>query len=555
MCPLARNARTVLIILVTISLIPACSKLRPKKVEAVAEETDPLSKAGAVGKRTDPGAPFPASSTPKEVASRWGSTAIPIDHQTGVSYGPPGCPVAVIGTDVYDLKTYKAIRTLPDKYEAQALHALTGDGRYFASASKSPNQTDTAVTVWASDTGKTVLQVPGQKEAFVDVLAFAHNQYLLLGGRHGPQIDVWDVEKGKVVGQLTVPEQQVRAEKLAFSPDSKYFAHLGHDKLVVIDAGTNKQVAVMAPPADGQGPGGGATFIYAWSQGLAFSPDGSELALFSAHPTSPKLVVWNTRGERVLDAPVMMPPHISHKHVLEWLPDGSGWLINRYLFDRTTRRVVVSIRIPFASNVLPHIVDKNRVIGIFGQDTNRLQTITLPWEKLDAALKAMAGGSEAYIAPGAGISLDLVLTGLRGDETETRRTLSEALTSRLARDRVTVAQGQPTILRLKLAEEAGESLPIFQRQSPFDFRGQDTGRKATEAKGSAVLELIAAGEPQPLWRGNLSASSSRSFQDEINDATVRKSMLEHLTRQLNGTDLPYFIPKSKDILALPAVVE
>jgi hypothetical protein len=70
-----------------------------------------------------------------------------------------------------------------------------------------------------------------------------------------------------------------------------------------------------------------------------------------------------------------------------------------------------------------------------------------------------------------------------------------------------------------------------------------------------VLELWAAGEAAPLWRGTLTASSSRSFSEEITDATVRKSMLEHLGRQLDGLEIPYFLPKSKDTLALPAVID
>ena len=147
------------------------------------------------------------------------------------------------------------------------------------------------------------------------------------------------------------------------------------------------------------------------------------------------------------------------------------------------------------------------------------------------------------------------LAGLRGDEAETRRMLIDALTRRLARDGIPVGERKNTVLRLKLAEAAGDTLPVFERQSPFDFRGADTGKKATEAKGAAVLELVVKGEDKPLWRGHLNAMSARSFQEEITDATVRKSMIEHLTRQLSGLDMPYFIPKSKETVALPAVVE
>jgi hypothetical protein len=204
---------------------------------------------------------------------------------------------------------------------------------------------------------------------------------------------------------------------------------------------------------------------------------------------------------------------------------------------------------------LPHVIDKDRVIGVFGNDRTRLQTITIPWDKLTASMQQMTNKGAAYLIPGVPVSLDLVLTGLRGDEAETRRVLSEALTARLARDGIPVAAGSPTTLRLSLAETAGATLGIYERQSPFDFRGQDTGRRATEAKGAVSLELVTEGEPQPLWRGHLNAGSSRIFREEITNETIRKSMLEQLTRQLNGIDMPYYIPKDKKTVALPAVVE
>ena len=134
--------------------------------------------------------------------------------------------------------------------------------------------------------------------------------------------------------------------------------------------------------------------------------------------------------------------------------------------------------------------------------------------------------------------------------------LVDALTRRrLPRDGISVAENKTTVLRLKLAEEAGNTLPIFERQSPFDIKGKDTGKKATEAKVAAVLELVVKGDDKPLWCGHLTAMFARSFKEEITDATVRKSMLEHLSKQLSGMDMPYFIPKSKNTVALPAVVE
>jgi len=133
--------------------------------------------------------------------------------------------------------------------------------------------------------------------------------------------------------------------------------------------------------------------------------------------------------------------------------------------------------------------------------------------------------------------------------------IGTSLTQRLARDGIRAEKECPTYFRLKFAEEAGDELPIYERQSRWDFRGQDTGQTATEAKGSLIVELIVPGRDKPIWRETLSALSSRSYDGDINDATVRKSMLESLGRQISLLSFPYYIPESEDLPALPLVIE
>jgi hypothetical protein len=70
-----------------------------------------------------------------------------------------------------------------------------------------------------------------------------------------------------------------------------------------------------------------------------------------------------------------------------------------------------------------------------------------------------------------------------------------------------------------------------------------------------VLELVVKGQDNPLWRGALQALSAHTFHEEVNDVTVRKSMLENLSRQLAALDLPYYVPVSEKLLALPVVIE
>jgi hypothetical protein len=478
---------------------------------------------------------------------------IPLTRSTPVTFGATGCPTVVVGPKVWDVKKLETLGQLQGADQQPGLRALSADGRWFAAAARSANQTDTAVGVWSTRTGKKVLTVPGKKDVYVDLLAFSGGKNLLLGGRHGNTIDVWDVEKAERVRTVAVPGKNgVQVSKLAFSPDAARFACIDHDKLIVRDTATGKQAISLAAPG-GAHPTD-AIFVYAWTEALAFSPDGKELAAFTVHP-QPRLLCWNARGKLVLDEPVPTPLVVSHRTSLHWLPDRSGWLVNGYLFDRASRRVLLSIRVPFASDVLPHVLDRKHVAAAFGKNGSRLRTVELPWARMKASLEQMKRKAPAFLTPSEPISLEVNATGARGDINATRKLLTEAITKRLARDGIRVAKGRPTVLRLHLAERAGDTLPIHERQTPFDWRGRDTGRKATEAKGAATLELVARGEDAPLWRGHLAAASSRSFSEPITNAVVRRSMLESLSRQLNGLDMPYFIPRSQDDVALPAVIE
>jgi len=343
--------------------------------------------------------------------------------------------------------------------------------------------------------------------------------------------------------------------------DGPYFACIAHDRIIVTETASGKRAATMQTPlvylptgGTRQGTFTDAIFVYAWTNAIRYSPDGELLAAYSTNPL-PRLMCWDKKGKLILDAPVPMPHIVSHQTTLQWLPDSKGWLINGYVFDRESRRLLLSVRTPFATEVMPHLLDKDRIAGTFGEGRDEVRSVKVPWDKLMSSLKQISEKVPAYIAPYQAVSLDVSIAGARGDADETQRFLTLALTQRLARDGVKVAANQPTTLRFRVAEEAGQTLPIYERQSPFDRRGRDTGRTVTESKGSAVLELVSVDEREPIWRATLKASSARSFTEEINDASVRKSMLEHLVRQLHGLDMPYFVPKSKDIVALPAVIE
>jgi hypothetical protein len=289
-------------------------------------------------------------------------------------------------------------------------------------------------------------------------------------------------------------------------------------------------------------------------QSLEFAPDMEELAGVSTHP-SPRVMCWNNRGKLVFDRPLYTERRAFWENTLQWFPDRSAWLIENEIFHRETGRVVLSVRGGFASDTELFVYDDKHLMGTFPDSPKELKVREIPWEQIHTSLAAMSGGDEALLRPKMPVRVEVNLGELHGDQQTTVNLIQAALERRLSRDEIPVSPQGATVFRLKFAETAGDTLPIYERQSLFDIRGRDTGRTMTEAKGTLVVELLVPGQETPIWREVLQAMSSRSFNEEITQQAVRDSMLGFLQAELNDLEFPYFIPKSNDLLALPVVID
>ena len=491
-----------------------------------------------------------------------GQLRIPFEKQDELTFGPIGCPVLIAGQDVWHLEQKRMIGNLQGEIFRRGLKSLSGDGQWFAAALKSHNQKDTSIRVWNTLTGKPCCEIPGDPEKFADLILFSRNRYLLIGGRLSNEIQVWDVEAGKRLSTITTPTQRLEVKQTTFSADGQYFTAVVKNRLCVVRTKTRTTAAVMESPQpmlDSQETLNElqremrAREVFSQIKTVRFSPDGQELAAVTGY-RQPRLVCWNSRGKLVFNAVI---PQVQHAFffdpTFDWLPDGSGWIISGHVYDRRTKRIVFAIRTPFGDDPLFFPLDRNRLVGAFPHDPDALQVIDIPWDRINASMRLLDEKAPAILSPNEPVSIDILLAGRRTGAGPTEMMFVDALSKRLMYDGIRVEAGQSTYFCLRFSEKAGDTLAIYERQSPFDFFGHDTGRTATEVAGLMVVELIADGET--LWRDTIGASSSRHFDEAINNATIRKSMLENVTRGMNQLSIPYFIPKSPDHMALPIVLK
>jgi hypothetical protein len=553
----------------------------------------PLGSALAQDKAQDD--PFKARGTPAAAAAPeptdpnapW-NVRVPTEVGERVTLGAPGCPVVVSGKQVWNIRQGRIVCELDTRIDQNALAVLSDDGKYFAAALKSANQEGTAVRVWSTETGARLLEIPGVPKRYVDLMVFSLNKYLILGGRSTPDFQVWDIEQAKAIAPINVNAYRIERGKAAFSADGKFFLAIVNKKLTLFKTATGKPVTVMSPPhrldagpppapansgapkptsirparrnANAPSPSPAANsddayFIYVSMDELRFSPDGKEIAALSTL-SSPQLIVWDINGKLLYHELLGIQSLGPDQFTLQWLPDKSGWLVGGLLIDRESKRAILEVHNKTRWIGRVALLDQDHLIGSFPDDPMQLRSYEIPWKQIRQSVTLMRDPTATLLKPSQPVSIKAELADEGGgDGNQTSATLVDALTQRLKRNGLSVAAGQDMVFHLKFSEKTGDTLPIYEKKSPFELQGRDTGRTIAERKGSLIIELTTSGQTAPVWRATINANSERSFREAINDNTVRKSMLDAAVSQIRTLNIPYFIPRNEQNLALPVVLQ
>ncbi len=523
-----------------------------------AQDADDPFAANAASRAKASAGDSPGWSSAGPGSEGWRGGAAVIAERDPITSGGLGCPVIVAGNKVFSTESFEQTSLLEAEYHSNTLTALSGDGSYFAVASKTHNQDDTSVAVYDVATGKQVSQIPGAEDEILDILRITRNKYVVTAGRSVPKIRVYNATDGQLVKEFELgPRARADQGNVAFTSDGKHMAVIDDKVLNVIDVAQSKVVATMEPPRlSPESNNSGSTdhiFIYAWVQDMQFSPTGTELAAVSTHRGN-RVLCWNQRAKLEVNQTFSLVQGVAFwQNDLQWLPDGAAWLVAGNLIDRATGKVLLAFQTPFASDVRLFVHDQNTIIGRIGSAPNQLSKVAIPWEEVARSRKAMEEKTPAFVAPYQSVDVKVEFGNSRGGDAEQQ--IREAIEQRLARDDIKIESGATDYFLLRISETEGDTLPIYERQSRFDFRGHKTDRTMTEAKGRLVLEFYADGATKPLWREALDASSSRSFREEITQQAVRKSMIANLSNRLAQIHFPYFMPKDDSLVALPIIVQ
>ena len=477
------------------------------------------------------------------------------DRDAVITHAPAPSTFVVVGDQVLDAEKAAVVGNLKTEIKnAQMLRALSPTGRFFAHQDEAEYVTFIQVFDCRSGGRLHTLRYTEEKFRRLEYLGFTSYDHLIAVASlsQGSGVFVWNMQDGRLLKELRIP--RASADKIAFSRDGRHLASVATSTLQVFDVVQGNPVATMATPSSELG-----SSIFIFIRGLAFSPDGTELAgLMQGKEAQFRLVVWDAKGEIIDDHPLglQIGGAYNEGHPVHWAPDAGGWLVHgNYFLDRKLGAIAWILHSPVMHHYPHRFLDPDHVLTSRGDFSAReLVAVKFPRQKIHAAVESLNSGGPAVLKPGQTINLAIeVGDALYAEKAEVEKSLEEAITKRLKVADLRIGKNQPVTLHVKYSASKGDKLRVVEG-GPIPYFQRDTGQRVKETVGVFEARLTAEGSDKPIWEQVVRKGNPRIIREEkVNNAKVREAMFNNIQYMIKVTEFPYFVPGDPAAPRLPLI--
>lgn len=465
---------------------------------------------------------------------------------------------------VWDLITGQKLGSMKTKTGPMTERRLSPDGKMFLGRAVD-KENPTKIDVWSIETGQLVRQITadaaGMKLQFADflpgdrIVVYTSGNLTADKKQLTHRFRVFDLKSGEQVAQ-SGDDALFEFAQAAFSPGRKYLASScrgARGDLVVYDL---KTCQLAARQTVGRNPNDSI-------EAIAFSPKGDRLAIgLSVYPSTRLVLMDAANGKESQEHryPVyysdFVPGILYSGPPMEWLPDASGLLLGG-----TMALDVVSGRQLWLCYTAPneYSLDNSRrrvpvpggFLTVGGKSgVSKITLLPLPVNSSELAQSLSGNNSvEAILKPGQKVSLAVQVDKLRfGTPDETKKALETMYRNMLESAGFELTDGQPLVFTVTYTEAVGGQF----KQGFGPGIGAGGGQPVEGTKALVNLEWT-SDKTMSLWKHSFEYfPTTVSARSQLTPENVRASMFEQFQRYAFGQPLPYFLSTDK-MTMLPAI--
>lgn len=304
---------------------------------------------------------------------------------------------------VLDLQKLEPIATVSGRPQFDA-ESISADGKQIVGPGHNPPRGVITAAVLSVDKGQFVQNLAVNMEGYgYGWMDFADNNHIITAKNRDNRtfFEVWSIASGEKVRDFDTANAGDRRLNVSWSPGRKYMAVAVNDRVQVIEPLSGEICGELLFPNNQE-------FFKYSSRGLAFSPDGAELALYlERFAGQPQFLSYDVANGQ---------PLIHHQfardlsglagnnfgflgYYLEWMADRSAWLYRgQFLLDYSSGAIVHKIDGNEDSKRFPRrLIGTDHVVLVTaGRQANNVTYLSLPKAEIAASVKkARAGGGVA----------------------------------------------------------------------------------------------------------------------------------------------------------------